>query len=102
MNAIIAPLFLLFGMHLPAQLPAQPQPDPLTISIYPNPANSVFQFQTSATIARMEVFSVTGELVKDVSSPGRSVNIEELNRGLYLVRFTDINQASTTVRLTVE
>lgn len=57
------------------------------ITIFPNPAKSQLHIRaTSVEIARVEIYSILGTLVKKVSSNKAPINIEEISSGLYLVK----------------
>ncbi|MFC2098947.1 sugar-binding protein, partial [Bacteroidota bacterium] len=58
------------------------------ISLIPNPANRSFRIKGINLWAQMQVYSITGELMLNLSHPGNEdyINIEQLPAGLYLVR----------------
>jgi endoglucanase Acf2 len=57
------------------------------ITIFPNPAKSQLHIRTtSVEIARAEIYSTLGTLVKKVSNNKAPINIEEISSGLYLVK----------------
>lgn len=57
------------------------------ITIFPNPAKSQLHIRaTSVEIARVEIYSTLGTLVKKVSNNKAPINIEEISSGLYLVK----------------
>ena len=66
------------------------------VSIYPNPAVTSFRVQgTSPKL--VEIMDVRGGLVQ--SSTERVTSIEGLDRGVYLVRITGIDQQISTVKM---
>ena len=57
------------------------------ITIFPNPAKSQLHIRaTSVEIARVEIYSTLGTLVKKISNNKAPINIEEISSGLYLVK----------------
>jgi ELWxxDGT repeat protein len=64
-----------------------------SISLYPNPSNSSFKLNGVETIDALEIFDLTGKLVKEYASQQESYNISELKAGIY---FVSINAANTS------
>lgn len=58
------------------------------ISVYPNPASSSIYFKNIVDQSTIDIFSIDGQLVKQsvVSDTNNSVDIENLNPGLYIIR----------------
>lgn len=71
-------------------------------SLYPNPANS--QFSLSLPAQKVEVYAVTGQLVKTfgATAAGSSFDVSSLSRGIYMVKITDENNAQSTTKLVKE
>ncbi len=78
--------------------------DPMSdVSIYPNPATATFSI--NAATAKVEVYTVTGQLVKAFegsSVEGHQFDISGLNAGLYLVKVTDMTNRFKTMKLIKE
>lgn len=71
-----------------------------TVSIVPNPANDYFTI--SGDISKTEIYSVTGQLIKSYESIFNSdyqYNIQDLNKGIYLVKVFDAQNKSKTMKL---
>lgn len=71
-----------------------------TVSIVPNPANDYFTI--SGEISKTEIYSVTGQLIKSYESIFNSdyqYNIQDLNKGIYLVKVFDAQNKSKTMKL---
>lgn len=72
------------------------------LNVYPNPSNGVVNFSyASENKINIEIYNLNGQLVKSVSNGKEGVNVEtvtvsDLTSGLYLVRFTDGNNAYST------
>lgn len=68
----------------------------LDYSLYPNPAKEFFSI--SNKVDRVQVFDINGRLVKDYTGgfeANHRFSSENLNSGLYFVRYTDKKQSST-------
>lgn len=64
------------------------------LQLYPNPANDVLNIELDSTSTnyQMAIYNALGSLVfehKNLSITDKSVNISELNSGIYFVRITD-------------
>lgn len=72
------------------------------IHLYPNPANDSFVLSGEPVL--VEVYSMTGQRVRQFRNPqpGFVYDIAGLSAGLYLVKITDTNSASKTLRLVKE
>lgn len=53
------------------------------LGVYPNPASDFIQVETSESLKEVNVYSVTGQKV--MTSQAAKVNIQSLNKGVYLV-----------------
>ncbi len=69
------------------------------VNLYPNPAANYFTINTAT--AKVQVFSLTCQLVKDFTDApdGFQFSIGELGNGLYLVKATDQNGHEKTMKL---
>jgi hypothetical protein len=74
------------------------------LKIYPNPVVSEFFIDGSDKVERIEIYNISGKLVKEVQSFGQgSVNVDGLGTGNYIVRmWNDTNVAISTNILTVQ
>jgi len=72
------------------------------LSLSPNPAATYFTLNGDAE--KVEIFSITGQLVKSFSNLtiNDQYNIADLNQGLYLVRVVDLNNRQKTMKLIKE
>lgn len=73
------------------------------LRLYPNPTNvNSINYNSPTIIERVEFYDVLGKLVKQTEaliSTSTTIAINELNSGLYLVKFYDSNNNSTTKKL---
>jgi hypothetical protein len=69
------------------------------IGLYPNPSNDYFSINVN--VKSVEVFSITGQLVKTFSTQqsGYQFNISDLTKGVYLVKAIDADQHEKTMKL---
>ena len=69
------------------------------VVLFPNPSSSFFT--TNTNVNQIEIFSITGQLVKKFEnrSSGYQFNISDLNQGVYLVKVTDENNREKTMKL---
>lgn len=60
-----------------------------TISVYPNPATSVLNFDSKEAISSVNVIAADGKVV--ATSTSASINIEALNAGVYIYHVTTVS-----------
>ena len=73
-----------------------------TISLSPNPASTYFTLNMD--VEKVQVFSITGQLVKSFSnvSLNDQYSISDLNKGIYLVKVIDTDNNEKTLKLIKE
>ncbi|MEC4004613.1 alpha-amylase family glycosyl hydrolase [Flavobacterium sp. SUN052] len=73
-----------------------------TISLSPNPASTYFTLNMDTE--KVQIFSITGQLVKSYSNLSASDQylISDLNKGIYLVKVTDSDNHEKTLKLIKE
>ncbi len=84
--------------------------DPLSVndfntnsfSLYPNPTNtgSVSISSTNSEAISVKVFDILGKQVKNVTLTNNTLNVSNLNTGVYIVKITQ-NNTSTTKKLVI-
>lgn len=57
----------------------------LKLKLYPNPVTSTFQIVTQAKIEKVKVYSMVGALVKSIEGNYKTIDINNLNSGSYLL-----------------
>lgn len=70
--------------------------------VYPNPATTTIQIQSSkANIASVEIYDVNGRLVVKVfdQQPILNVNIEALQKGIYLMQIKTVEEETKVVKI---
>jgi hypothetical protein len=65
------------------------------IKIYPNPANEQITIQGISKEARVEIYNVSGQLVKSIQSPSTSIDISQLEKGFYFLKVTSEGKSQT-------
>lgn len=61
--------------------------DKSTFTMYPNPATTSITVEGGNQASTLQIFSVTGSLVKEMTIQGTSkVDVSDLNRGVYIVK----------------
>jgi len=70
------------------------------IGMYPNPASDVLFFNNLSSDYEVSIYNVTGSLLEkfNINDSNTSVNIEELNAGLYFVQFVNNNTSITIIK----
>lgn len=71
-----------------------------TIVLYPNPASNYFTL--NETTSKVQIFSVTGQLVKSFDAnqtAGTQYSVSDLNQGLYIVKTFDENNGLKVLKL---
>jgi 1,4-alpha-glucan branching enzyme len=71
-----------------------------TIGLYPNPASDYFTL--NETISKVQIFSITGQLVKSYNTnttAGSQFAVSDLNQGLYIVKAFDENNEIKVLKL---
>jgi hypothetical protein len=59
-------------------------------TLYPNPASEILHIEGLTQSAKVQIFNSIGALVfQQTAYPNKSLNINELNAGIYLVKIDD-------------
>lgn len=77
-------------------------PEGIQAALFPNPANGEFTLNVPTT--RVEIYSLTGQLVKAFDGGGayRAYGIDDLAKGMYLVKITDTANRQSAKKLIKE
>jgi hypothetical protein len=69
------------------------------VGLYPNPTSSTFSMNVA--FEKVQVYAITGQLVKSFTKTleNQSLNISDLNNGIYFVKGADANGNEKTVKL---
>lgn len=73
------------------------------INIYPNPANGSFTVEGN-DIKQIEISDILGRIIKRVAINGnkKTIATENINKGIYLLKFTMLNGDTSIDKITVE
>lgn len=69
--------------------------------IYPNPAYNKLFLDKFVNVVKFEIFDLNGQLIDEINSNSKSVNIEYLNAGIYFLKVTKNNGNSSYLRFFV-
>jgi len=62
--------------------------DNATIKLFPNPVSDNLYIQSEYKIEFIQIYDITGKMVKQVKQPGEAVNLSDLAAGYYLLKVT--------------
>lgn len=54
--------------------------------IYPNPTSDILNIQTEQKISKIEILDTSGKLLKSNSGSGKTINVSNLSKGIYLIK----------------
>jgi hypothetical protein len=55
-------------------------------TIFPNPVSDMMHIKSNTPVKQVDIFSILGEKVKEVKHPKKAIYMEDLSRGIYLIR----------------
>ena len=61
------------------------------IKIYPNPVNQILTIDSSLPLNKVEIFSILGKKVKDVATNFKTIPVNDLSNGMYIVKIQSGN-----------
>lgn len=68
------------------------------VSMYPNPVENYLTIRSNLPITRVQVFSLLGDLVKDVNTNFVRIDLRDVNSGIYMIKIHS-NQFFVTKKL---
>ncbi|MEN8186724.1 MAG: T9SS type A sorting domain-containing protein [Bacteroidota bacterium] len=66
------------------------------LNIYPNPVSNTLSIVSKLQLTKVEIYTILGQKVKEVSSNFRSISTTNLSKGVYMVKI--YSEKGTTVR----
>lgn len=82
------------------QVSSTTEVDKVSVKVYPNPSNGLFSVKGYKQIGKVEVFSLTGQRVKDFNYfDGQWYDITDLPTGSYLIRILDRDGQQVVTKL---
>jgi membrane carboxypeptidase/penicillin-binding protein PbpC len=70
--------------------------NPLTFTLYPNPATKTLSIESNTDITDIQIFALSGALVKNAVLTNNTIVIDDLTSGIYLIKVTDNKGYSLT------
>ena len=55
-------------------------------TLYPNPTSEILNIKSEQKISRIEVYDISGKLLKSVDGKDKNVSVSSLNKGMYLIK----------------
>lgn len=55
------------------------------LPIYPNPVQSTFTIDTDKPIEQIKIYNYSGAIIKSILNPNKTINIENLDKGIYIL-----------------
>jgi len=72
------------------------------LSVYPNPASDVVQFNSDTELAELQIINMAGQAVANVPVNGNQIDISALQAGVYYLIATDVEGNNLRQKLIVE
>jgi Secretion system C-terminal sorting domain/Concanavalin A-like lectin/glucanases superfamily len=72
----------------------------LKFNLYPNPASTILNIDTTSDLKSVEIYSMLGQKV--LSATTKKINVSSLSNGIYVMRLEDIDGAIQTQRFIKE
>ena len=63
----------------------------MSIKLYPNPVDNILTIDSEIPLTNVEIFSVLGKKVKEMDLDFKSLTMDNLSTGIYLVRIRSAN-----------
>lgn len=57
--------------------------------LFPNPAKDIIRIKTNRKITQVEIFNATGKLVSISNGTSQTIQVSDLNKGMYIMKITD-------------
>jgi type IX secretion system substrate protein len=66
-----------------------------SIALYPNPVSDILIIDSKIPLTKVEIYSILGQKVKEVNSGFNSIHLDNLSKGIYIVRLQSENVFAT-------
>ncbi|MCO6498918.1 MAG: T9SS type A sorting domain-containing protein [Vicingus serpentipes] len=76
-----------------------------SFNIYPNPNRGIFRIENSTNIERVKIFNLLGEIIyfsDNIHKNNVTVNLNNLEKGIYIISITSDNNQEKTTKIIVE
>ena len=54
-------------------------------NVFPNPFTDIITIETNSVIERVEIYSLSGQLLLAIDQPGKTINLDSLEVGIYML-----------------
>ncbi len=71
----------------------------ISYSVYPNPVENLFVIENGDQITQIELFQMDGKQIKSIINNGNTVDISDLNSGIYMLKLIDKNNHATIKKI---
>lgn len=58
----------------------------IVTTLYPNPTSDILNIETKQNISKIEIYDLSGKLVKTANGKDKKVTVSHLNKGMYLIK----------------
>jgi len=69
-------------------------------NVYPNPFIDEISIESNYAIDRIEIYTVSGKLASSIDNPGKVLNLEDLEQGMYILNAINNDRVKTSHKLT--
>ena len=76
-------------------------PSTSDVKLYPNPASNMLNISTDKTIISIDIYDIKGRLVLNETTGSSTIQIDQLEVGLYIVRVSDESGSTSTKKLMI-
>ena len=94
--------YRIFGNQVSAALSNDSFETISKVELYPNPSTNVFQISVDAK--KVEIYSLTGQLIQTENNifANKEINIANLAKGIYIVKITNSDAIAVSKKLIKE
>ena len=71
------------------------------IKLYPNPAKDIIYIETAVPVQRMEIYDMTGKMLRRIEDPNNTIDISDFAKGLYFIKMS-VSPSETTIQKIVK
>ncbi|MFB6342081.1 T9SS type A sorting domain-containing protein [Saccharicrinis sp. FJH62] len=61
-------------------------PNAVNVQLYPNPVSTALNIASDAEVQNVEIYSLSGQLINDISGNVKTLDVSQLNQGTYLIK----------------
>lgn len=64
-------------------------PNTTVFNVYPNPVQNTISIETNSVVQQLEIISIFGQNVRTIGMLETTIDVSDLEEGIYLIRLTD-------------